>query len=635
MLNNKSKKALIMLATVFVASSMLLTSFASVPGIVNDKSGTYSYSPSISTPPYNVTIQEKGFPLQGGSTSWALYSNYFGYQYSYTNYINLTNVYNGSYYFSVYSYTSATNSYTPNPATFTLIVSGSSVFETVQFANTTLPGSSSTYQLNLSITNMPNLIPGSPQWNWNVYISGVNVLYSGSYTSYSPVFSISGFANGTYNYRITEVNATYSYSNIYGTTITPPTGQFTVSGKNVNLHFKINFKKQYSLAFSENGLPTAQSFTVYLYSDSMGFGINSQAYVLSTHDVNFKVLNGTYYYTIYAGSNAYRASPFDGTITVSGKSVTVNVAFSLSTPTYSVLFSIANLPTNQKGVYWYWEIYLNGSYHESTNSTLAVAGLANGTYFYELYGYGITFTSSVGSFNVAGKAVRINVDTQSSYTVTFRLNNLTEFATGPPEITTVVTNLATGYSISLSSYNGTIIIPGMINGTYQYYITVPPPYSLNQTTGTFTVNGKDRTIGFSGKEGSMYLVQFRETGIPLWGTSWGVVIDNGFTYNNSYSASYLSNVNSPLPYLAGLPNGTYDVQGFIYSNGQYHFTAPQTVKVSGGALNVTLAFSSGPSSGSVFNNNIILLGAIIAAIVVIAGATAYFVRKKRGGEGGS
>lgn len=633
MLKDKKHKILIAASAVFVTLIMALTAVSAISGSFSTYSGNPEFAPNATAPPYNITLMEKGLP---SGTMWHVrgYTGITnGNSFSNTQYINYTGIYNGSFYFTVYSYSTATNSYAPNPSAFTLMISGSNVKQVIVFSNTTIPTVSSTYDLNFSITNMPKSIPGSPQWYWTVSVTGVNVPYGVQTSSYGSDLYLYGLQNGTYDYKAWTYGATQSNSNIYGTAVTPPSGQFTVNGKNVNINMQLHFLKQYNLKFKESGLPSSQSYTVDLNSPSLGTSLSNQTYVSVSNSVNFKLLNGTYYYDVYAGSSSYAATPFQGTVTISGAGVSVNVAFKMSTSSYNALFRISNPPLNLQGTHWSWEVYLNGNYYTSYNSTLAVAGLTNGTYFFDLYGNGIGFTSSSGSFAIAGKALTINLQVQSTYTVMFRIQNLSSFATGPPYLTSVITNTANGFTYNSSSYNGTLIISDIVNGTYQYYVTVPPPYSLSKTTGSFTVNGTGVTVALHGTEGSMYLIQFQETGIPLWGSSWGVVIDNGFTYNDTYTSPYLSNTNSPLPYIVSVPNGTYTVQGFIYYNGHYHFTAPKTVKVSGSSLNVTLSFaSSSPSSGLSVFDNLLLLVAIIVAIVVIAGLSAYFVRRRGKGE---
>lgn len=630
MLKDNKHKILIAFSAVFITLVMVFTAVSAISDNFGTYSGAPEFAPNATSPPYNITVMEKGLPT---GFDWYIFGHsggVYGYSFSTTQYINYTGLENGSYYFTAYGYSTSTNNYAPNPASFTLILSGSSVKQTIVFSNTTNPSSPTYYQLNLSITNMPASIPGSPQWYWDVSVTGVNVLYNSQTTSYTTKMNLYNLENGTYNYQVSTSGTSQSSSNVYGTALTPTTGQFTVSGKNVNLKFQIHFLKQYNLKFTESGLPSSQSFSVYLDSPSLGVSLNNQTYVSVSNNLNFKLLNGTYYYNVNAGSGSYTASPYQGTITVSGNSVTVNVAFKLSRSTYGVLFKITNPPANLKNSEWNWELYLNGSDYYSYNSTIFLSGLGNGTYFYDVYGNGIAFTVGYGSFTVAGKTVSVNLHIQSSYTVQFKIHNLTSFSTGPPILTSVITNMATGYSYSPYSTNGTLVLTDMVNGTYQYRLTVPPPYTLDKTNGTFTVNGTGVTIALTGTEGSMYLVQFLENGIPLWGSDWGIVIDNGFVYNDTYKSPSLSTTSAPLPYIVDMPNGTYSVQGFIYYNGHYHFTAPKTVKIDGKSQNVTFQFAAtgSPVTSSGVYNGLYLLVGIALAVIVVAGLAIYFVRKR-------
>ncbi len=636
MLKNNNHKMLIVLSTVFITALMLATAFSAGTQSFEKYTGTYRSSAGTSAPPYNITLMETGLPnntywhvrgYSGGGTN--------GYTYSNTQYINFTNLENGSYYFTVATLSTSTNTYTPNPGSITMMLDGSNVEQTIHFANTTLPKTPQQYHVNLTITNMPGSIPGSPQWYWEVTIMGVNLPYNQTFSSNFPFMTVYGLSNGTYSYRALTSGTSTSGSIIYGTKLSPPSGQFTVNGKNLSLNYKLSFVKQYNLKFIESGLPATQSFTVSVYSPSLGIYLTNQTYVSQSNNNGFTVLNGTYYYTVYPGSNIYTASPSEGTLTVSGSNINVDVAFTYSTSTYSALFKISNPPVDLKGSLWSWYLFANGHYHTSYNSTLLISNLKNGTYQYELTGNGIAFSSTYGYFTIKGKSVEINLHLESSYTVMFKVQNISKFVGGPPPMTSVITNVETGSSLTLSSDNGTLIIPNTLNGTYDYSISVPPPYTLKNTSGTFTVNGSKVTISLFATEGSMYLIRFVESGIPLWGSTWGVVFDDGFTYNNSYTSPYLSATNSPLPYLSEVPNGTYTIQGFIYANGHYHFTPPQKVTVGGSSQNFTVDFSavSAPgTSGSGFGGLYFLIG-VALAVIIVAGATAYIVyRRGRKGD---
>ncbi len=636
MKKNIDHKMILSIVAILVVFVLAITPLAALAEDFASQGAGFTYSPEVASPPYNVTFLEKGLPT---GTTWHVREQYNNRLISSnTEYVNFTGIYNGSYFFSVNTIYTITNTYTPNPSSFTIIISGNNVKQTVSFQNSTNPGSPEQFHANLSITNLPSSIPGSPQWYWSASINGITLSYSSSYTGNTADMTVTGLLNGTYSYTLSTSPNSVSGTSIYGTKLTPSAGQFTVKGKNVSLDFKFSFLQQYKLTFSETGLSPGQTLYVNIYCPETGTSLSGQSYVSSSGSVVFNVINQSYQYSISSSSALYSASPSYGTALISGASETVHVSFRYAPSEYSATFRISNPPGNLAGSYWYWSVNLNGTSLTSYNSTLTFTGLTNGTYFFYIYGYGISIEKSYGIVTVNGSAVSVSVEIQKSYTVIFRIANPYQLRTGPPDLTSELTSVSTGYTMTSSSYNGTLIFSDIPNGTYLYTLSVDLPYTVNKTSGTVVVSGSSMTVRLSATEGSVYVTQFDEKGIPITGTYWGVALDNGFTYNNSYNGGGLLTTTSALPFVTALPNGTYTVQGFIYNNGKYYFTSPQTFSVSGHIQNVTIDFAGPSTSGALPNipaGTLMLIG--IALVVILAAVnTIYLVRKKnKGGQGGN
>ena len=123
---------------------------------------------------------------------------------------------------------------------------------------------------------------------------------------------------------------------------------------------------QYSLIFSETGLPTGTNWSVTY------FGV-TEASTSST--IPYTEPNGTWTFTI-GSVKGYTASPESGSITVKGASQVYSITFSKSSTgtTYAVTFTESGLPSGTN-----WSVTLSGSTLSSTTSTITFQE-ANGSY---------------------------------------------------------------------------------------------------------------------------------------------------------------------------------------------------------------------------------------------------------------
>ena len=235
---------------------------------------------------------------------------------------------------------------------------------------------------------------------------------------YRVTFSESGLPSGT-NWSVTmnsqllssttnsisfsEPNGSYTFSvgTISGYRVSPMSGSVTINGtdSNVSVIFTPQPPSQYSLIFSETGLPIGTNWSV-----TVGTTIHTST--VST--INFTELNGTYPYTV-GMVVGYTAMSSSGSVTVNGTAKTVFISFAKAnteTP-YAVTFIETGLPFGAN-----WSVTFNGSTKSSTTTTI-IFQEPNGSYAFTVASVnGYSPNPSSGPVKVTGAAV-----TQS---ITFR-----------------------------------------------------------------------------------------------------------------------------------------------------------------------------------------------------------------------
>lgn len=598
-----------------IALIMLLSGFSVIASVLHEPSAatsTNTYTPSLIAPGYYaMNFTESGLPA---NTYWYIYVGYDNYLYYYynstTSSSNVFYLTNGTYIFgNIYQGSSYSFSVTPSQGTVN--IDGSNVSIHLTFVNTTT-APVKYYNHYFNITNLPSVISGI-NWYWYISLQGVNVSYSNSYYFYGKSGEFTGLRVGEYSYSIGSVS---------GTSLTPASGTITV---NSNATTFIKFNKLYEVSFIETGLQSSQSFSVSLSSLS-----NTS---LASYDyVTFMVANGTYQYSVNSYPNGYSPNPSVGTVYVNGGSVVVNIKFSLGQPTYRLTFNVTNLPSSIPNGNWYFEVdlYQNATFYAYTTGTTSAtfASLPNGTYFFYVSLFGVgnpPVTSGVspesGTVVIAGSSVALNLTLLppiSTYYANFTITSYPYNAAGTFFWGVELVN-STGYSTNLSSYTNKISFYGLPADSYTYYLIGYPYSTFKSPKGTFVITNSSVEISVSFTLDKVYAVSYTQTGLQPY-SAWGVVMDNGFTYNNSYLNPSLYYVDSSLPYTQQLTNGTYYVQGFVYDHGHYYFTSPQKVVVSGKTVSVTISFSPVGSSSSMSGLTTYLVYGGIAALGLLVGA---------------
>jgi MFS family permease len=249
-----------------------------------------------------TSLSNAGVP---SGTGWSVAFN-DGHSSSTTGSISFTAP-DGSYAYSL----GTVFGFAGTPSSGYVVVNGENVTQPITFA----PMMSELYTVSINESGLPLGTQWSVELNSTLYGSNTT-----SIELYEP--------NGTYYYEVTSVA---------GYTASPSIGTLRVDGGNVTLSttFTPLSAGQYSVIFSETGLPAATNWSVEL---------NGVTQSSLTSNVSFSEPNGTYSYVV-GTIPGYSVSPSSANLTVSGSSKTEVVTFSsLSKGMYTVTFTETGLP---------------------------------------------------------------------------------------------------------------------------------------------------------------------------------------------------------------------------------------------------------------------------------------------------
>ena len=226
---------------------------------------------------------------------------------------------------------------------------------------------------------------------WNLTFNGsVHKLDNSSY-----VFSVQ---NGSYNYSASSKG----YREISGSVV--------VNGSNMSVNLTF-VPVNYSVSFTESGLPAGTEWYVNVTNTSTGYVLHGRS---NLSDMPFFLSNGSYAYTVAAVDKDYAPSPSAGSLNVNGTNSSVILVF--KELRYSVIFSETGL---QSGVSW--SVTLDGITDSSTSSSITFI-VPNGTYSYVI-------GSVAGYTQPSNGTVRVNGSTVIQSVTFTRL-----FSVPPPEL---------------------------------------------------------------------------------------------------------------------------------------------------------------------------------------------------------
>ena len=494
-----------------------ITGFNNPNGIATTPNGTYAIvtndagntlSRITISHPYRVAFTESGLPA---GTRW--YLNLTD-GYSYTS--NLTQIIfttaNGSYN---YSTGSSNMDYQTTDKNGYFSVSGSPLSRDISFAGVT-------YEVVFNESGLPE------DSRWYVNVTGEPS--SGSITGSSYEVAL---MNGTYNYSVSSPVVYYS---AHG-------GTFKVRGENLSVNTSF-VDYVYNVTFTESGLePSGSIWYVNL--------TNGNSFSAKTSSISFKIGNGTFYYSVSTQEKDYSAQ--GGSFKVDGLPVTETLIF--TEVNYTVLFNETGL---QAGTDWYVNITGEQPSGKITATSFSIK-LPNGTYDFNVTSTSRLYHSSMGSFEVKGKEVELNVEfSKEVYNVTFEESGL------PADSAWYVNLTGMPSSVTITSAEYSIFLP---NGTYSFSASSGlVGYYAN--SGSFTVKGSVSfiTVNFSRQT---YEATFTESGLPQ-GNSWYVNITGLETSGKITAAfyslelingTYIFSVSSGVKIYSPVYTGTFSIKG--------------------------------------------------------------------------
>jgi hypothetical protein len=439
-----------------------------------------------------------------------------------------------------------------------------------------------TYSVTFSETGLPT---GT---TWSVLLNGtLRNSTNSTITFYDP--------NGLYAYAITDVpgwhQATLPYS-----------GSLTVSGADVK-ESRLSFTEvTYNATISESTLPAGLSWSITLNGNTQSLTTASGLNTLTWTGL----ANGTYAYEIANVPSWHQTTlPYDGTETINGASLAVNVTF--TRVTYILTFTETGLVSGVN-----WSVILNGTSRISSNSTITFIE-QNGTYSYDVGALANYVASpNSGSLIVSGEARALEITFSPTgsrgYVITFTESGLPS---------------RTSWSVTLNGVSQTSTTTELtftdMNGSYSYSIGSFMGYGPNPSNGTVSVEGASVSVALTYVK--VYVLAFAETSLPE-NTNWSVTltgISSSVVLVNSLSGGSLTRWS----------DGASIVK-FYVSNGTYAYSTSATgYSGNSGSLTVngqslppaTVGFtpSSSPSAGlSILDYVIIGLVIVVVAICVAA-----------------
>ena len=317
------------------------------------------------TPGQNTVI----FKESGLATGTAFDINFNGVEHTSTGvYNNISVTANGTYDFSIIN----PNGYSGSPSSGVVsitdynVAGATNVTENIVFTST-----AKTYQVTFySGTSLTSGLV------WSVSVNGQTVSSNTNTVSFN-------LANGSYNFNIPDVGHWYA---------TPFSGTFTVDG-NTNLPKWMNGVLQNNVTFRYGYLVTfTASSSLPLYVPwSVTFNGTTNSTTGTTHSITFSIANGTNYkYSISIAPN-WQASPVSGSLNVSGAAVSQTITF--TEVFYKIIFVETGLPIGTA-----WVLTVNGIPYTTTNGTVIIANVHNGTFTYTAESEpGYTATPASGS----------------------------------------------------------------------------------------------------------------------------------------------------------------------------------------------------------------------------------------------
>lgn len=310
-------------------------------------------------------------------------------------------------------------------------------------------------------------------------------------TLYSVIFTQSGLPEGTTWYvdlngftqnsttaiEFTEPNGTYGFAvtPVSGYTATPSSGIVTVNGSAVNESILFTQVRPQTVVFQETGLPAGSEWVV-LFNGGTHVSASTSLSLAAT-------ATGSYSYYISTPLSGWVASPASGVVVVTTGTVTVNVSFALSAPTYDVYFTASGIYSGTL-----WSVTFNGTIYSTTSTTLTIDNVAVGSYDYSIGTLaGFTAYPADGTVTVTDQSVSVGF----TFTATTYLVDFVEL--GLPAGTywaVVFGGVVFGTTTDQINFN---VVPG----TYNFTVGFIAGWSSSPMNGTVAVTNSGVAVDIS------------------------------------------------------------------------------------------------------------------------------------------
>ncbi len=338
----------------------------------------------------------------------------------------------------------------------------------------------------------------------------------------------------------------------------------------------VNYAKLYNITLTPSGLPTG---TVW------GINFDNVSVSLNGSETNILVPGGTQSISVKSPADH---SSLPSTISIQPssslyKKLSYNIDFS-QLPSYKVQFHETGLPSKTE-----WNLTVDGFIYSSDSSWINTT-LPVGTYTFSIQSLnGYVPVPSQGTLNVNNSGLPLITDVNFSnvqtYSVTLKETGLSTGTTWTADLNGAASKTSTGQ-----------IVFNVQKGTYSYSIGNVSSYQSSVSSGTVVVNSNVTIDVYF--ISSLYMIQFRETGLSS-GSTWIVTLgSNSFETNASYLNVYLSNgtysyeVPNIAGYVSDITTGEIEVNGSDQSISITY--APMTL------YQVTFQESGLPAGGSWF-----------------------------------
>jgi Pro-kumamolisin, activation domain/Subtilase family len=379
---------------------------------------------------------------------------------------------NGTYNWSV----APPDGYSASPTHGQLVVDGAPLHTSIAFT-----------LVEYNVTLVALALPAGYSWWANVTFHTV-----GSHATVSYESNLSSIA-----FQSSNGTLVISFAGEDNWTGSPARSNLSVAGSPVRVTEAFAPPPRYLIAFVETGLPAHSNWTLRLTGNATNLTTNGSTITRSLE-------NGSYAFRANSSLGGYFVA--SAQFGVDGAPRIVYVEFFPAI--YAVTFNESGLPVGSL-----WGVQISDGPYLSTQGDNITWTAANGTYNYTILSEvtGWSPTPRSGQLLVDGGPVRVSANFgQVVYAVTFTMSGL-------PTGTSWGVAIDGGAS---TQTQGTSLTFSLVNGTYQYRISLPSDWTSTPGSGSLVVAGQPGTVALTASESK----GTSGAGGPLGLGSWGYAV---------------------------------------------------------------------------------------------------------------